>query len=89
MDRTMERTVTLGSKSGLHARPAALFVQQARSYQSQVTLLKGQRTADGKSILSVMTLGAQQGDQLTLQISGSDAEIALHTLARLLEGDQG
>jgi phosphocarrier protein len=64
-------------------------VQQARSYQSQVTLLKGQRTADGKSILSVMTLGAQQGDQLTLQISGSDAEIALHTLARLLEGDQG
>jgi phosphocarrier protein len=85
----MERTVTLGSKSGLHARPAALFVQQARSYQSQVTLLKGQRTADGKSILSVMTLGAQQGDQLTLQISGSDAEIALHTLARLLEGDQG
>lgn len=88
MDTTVERTVTLGSTSGLHARPAALFVQQARTYQSQITLRKGERAADGKSILSVLALGAQKGDQVTLQINGSDAATALDTLAHLLEGGQ-
>jgi phosphocarrier protein HPr len=89
MDTTVERIVTLGSRSGLHARPAALFVQQARTYQSQITLRKGEQSADGKSILSILTLGAEQGDQVTLQINGNDAGTALDTLTRLLEGDQG
>lgn len=89
MDNTVERTVTLGSKSGLHARPAAIFVQHAKGYQSQVTLVKDERAANGKSILSVLALGAEQGDRVVLQISGSDAETALNKLVRLLEGDLG
>jgi phosphocarrier protein HPr len=89
MENTVERTVTLGSKSGLHARPAAVFVQHAKGFHSQITLTKEERTANGKSILSVLALGAEQGDQVVLKVSGSDAENALNKLTRLLEGDLG
>lgn len=85
----MERAVTLGSKSGLHARPAAVFVQQAKGFQSQITLAKNDKTANGKSILSVLTLGAEQGDQVMLKADGDDAQIAINKLASLLEEDLG
>jgi phosphocarrier protein HPr len=84
-----ERTVTLGSKSGLHARPAAIFVQHAKGFQSQVSLSKDEKTANGKSILSVLTLGAEQGDQVVLKVNGDDAELAIDKLVPLLEGDLG
>jgi len=89
MEHMMERTVTLGSKSGLHARPAAVFVQNAKGFQSQITLAKNEKTANGKSMLSVLTLGAEQGDQVVLKVSGDDAELAIDKLASLLEGDLG
>ena len=89
MEQSVERTVTLGSKSGLHARPAAIFVQHAKTFQSQITLAKNERTANGKSILSVLALGAEQGNQIVLKISGDDAETAANKLLPLLEGDLG
>lgn len=89
MEQSVERTVTLGSKSGLHARPAAIFVQHAKVFQSQITLSKDERTANGKSILSVLALGAEQGNQIVLKISGEDAETAINKLLPLLEGDLG
>ena len=85
----MERTVTIASKSGLHARPAAIFVQKAKAFQSEILLTKNGKTANGKSILSVMALGAEQGQQITLATEGGDAERALDTLATLLEEDLG
>lgn len=85
----MERTAKVGSKSGLHARPAAIFVQSAKGFHSQVTLSKNEKTVNGKSILSILTLGAEQGDQVILKAEGDDAESALDKLASLLEGDQG
>lgn len=89
MENIVKQTVRLGSKSGLHARPAAIFVQHAKSFQSQITLEKNQKSANGKSILSVLTLGAEQGDLVLLKIHGSDAEHALRKLLQLLEGDLG
>jgi phosphocarrier protein HPr len=85
----MERTVTLASTSGLHARPAAIFVQKAKAFQSQITLSKDGKTANGKSILSVLTLGAEQGEQVVLQANGDDAALALERLAALLEENLG
>lgn len=84
-----ERTIIIASKSGLHARPAAIFVQKAKSFQSQISLAKNDKTVNGKSILSVISLGATQGDQITLQANGDDAEAALDNLAILLEQDLG
>lgn len=89
MEHTLERTVTLGSKSGLHARPAAIFVQHAKSFQCQIALVKVEKSANGKSILSVLALGAEKGDQIVLKVSGTDAEGALAKLVPLLEGDLG
>ena len=85
----MERTVTIGSKSGLHARPAAIFVQHAKEFHSQISVAKNEKTANAKSILSVLTLGAEQGDQVVLTANGEDAEVAIDKLATLLEGDMG
>ena len=89
MEHTIERTVTIRSKSGLHARPAATFVQRAKGFQSQIALSKNEKTANAKSILSVLTLGAEQGDQVILKVTGDDAEIASDELAALLEQDLG
>ena len=85
----MEQTVTLGSKSGLHARPAAVFVQKAKGFHSEITLTKNEKTVNGKSILSVLSLGAEQGDQVVLKVNGDDAELAIVGLVSLLEGDLG
>ena len=82
-----ERTVTLGSKSGLHARPAAIFVQHAKGFQCAITLSKDEKKANAKSILSVLTLGAEQGEQVVLHADGEDAEAAVEKLATLLERD--
>jgi phosphotransferase system HPr (HPr) family protein len=89
----MERTVILGSKSGLHARPAAVFVQHAKKFQSQITLSifkdSGDKTVNAKSMLSVLSLGAEQGDRVVLKTNGEDAEVAADKLAALLEEDLG
>ncbi len=85
----MERTVTLRSKSGLHARPAAIFVQRAKGFRSKITLTKNEKTADAKSILAILTLGAEQGDQVSLKADGEDAEVAVDKLGSLLEEDLG
>jgi phosphocarrier protein HPr len=84
-----ERIITVASKSGLHARPAAIFVQKAKSFQSQISLARNDKTVNGKSILSVISLGATQGDKVTLHADGEDAEAALDNLAILLEKDLG
>jgi len=84
-----ERIVTLASKSGLHARPAAVFVQRAKEFRSQIMLSKNDKTVNGKSILSVLTLGAEKGDQVLLKVNGEDAEVAVEKLASLLEEDLG
>ncbi|GCE49249.1 phosphocarrier protein [Thermosporothrix hazakensis] len=85
----IERTVTIASKSGLHARPASVFVQNAKEFKSQITLSKNEKTVNAKSILSVLTLGAKQGDQIVLKVDGDDAEDAANKLASLLESDLG
>jgi phosphotransferase system HPr (HPr) family protein len=84
-----ERTITIGSKSGLHARPVAVFIQNAKGFHSQITLSKNDKTVNGKSLLSILTLGAGQGDQVVLKAEGDDAELAVSKLASLLETDLG
>ncbi|MDF2684233.1 MAG: HPr family phosphocarrier protein [Brevibacillus sp.] len=66
--------VTVTVEGGLHARPAALLVSRASQSQSKITLNMGEKKADGRSILGIMTLGVTQGDHLTIQVDGSDEE---------------
>lgn len=84
----VSRTVVVGSRTGLHARPAALFVAAAAAQPVRVTI----RTADRKpvpanSMLSVLSLGAKQGTEVILEADGEGAEAAVSELADLLARD--
>ncbi len=81
----MEHTVVIAITEGLHARPAALFAQRAAGLSTPVTIAKaGGEPVDAASILAVMTLGAEAGDQVTLATPTDDAE-AEAALASLVE----
>ncbi|MFA6110929.1 MAG: HPr family phosphocarrier protein [Candidatus Latescibacterota bacterium] len=79
------RNVTVTNPLGIHARPAALVVQAAARFRSEVHLSKGDvRGVNGKSIMGVMMLAAEQGAEVTIEAEGEDAEAALAALAELL-----
>jgi phosphocarrier protein HPr len=80
-----QRVVSIGSRSGLHARPAATFVQAAAQAPVPVTIaVAGKSPVAAGSLLGVMTLGAGYGDQVTLTAEGDQAEAVLDGLAQLL-----
>ena len=74
---------------GLHARPAALFVQLANKFQSDVFVEKKGQKVNGKSIMGIMTLAAGKGQKITITAEGNDAEGALKALAKLLKDKFG
>lgn len=76
-----EIEVALPNDVALHARPAANFVKTAMRFRSRVTVGVNGRTADAKSILAVLALGATGGTQLMLSADGEDADAALRALA--------
>ena len=85
----VERTVTIVNRQGLHARPAAEIVKLTSKYQSEVTLVRDDLEVNGKSIMGVMMLAAEQGASLHLRAEGPDAEQALDALASLIANKFG
>ena len=83
---TSEHTaqLTLANPTGLHARPASLFVQTAAGYQANIQASGRGKETDAASIFGVMSLGLRQGDTLTLRASGKDAEAAIEALSELV-----
>jgi len=81
---TLRRTVTVVDPLGFHMRPLTVFAQRAGQFQSTVTVAKEGQRVNGKSPLELMLLAAQQGTELVLEVSGSDAGSAIEVLAGLL-----
>ncbi len=81
------RTVAVASASGLHARPAKLFVQAAMGVPAAVTIRAGDKAVPAKSMLGVLSLGAVHGTEVTLEADGPGAEESLDSLAALLARD--
>ncbi len=82
------RSTVIGSRVGLHARPASLFVQAATAVPAGVTIAKsGGDPVNAKSILMVLSLDARGGDEVTVTVDGDDAEAALDSLVAVLETD--
>jgi len=79
-----EREVTIVPEEGLHARPAAEFVKEAKGYDSDIKVIKDDKEANAKSSLNLMSLGAKQGDKLTIRAEGEDEEAAADALAELI-----
>lgn len=83
-----ERTVTVGSKQGLHARPAKAFVQAVAQSGASVRLSDPTgRTIDAGSILGLISLGLKQGDQIVLTTDAADADSVLDELAEIVAID--
>jgi len=83
-----ERRAVVGSKVGLHARPAALFVRAAAKLPVKVTIAKeGKDPVDAASILAVLTLDVRGGEEVVLAAQGESAEQALDDLVTLVETD--
>jgi phosphotransferase system HPr (HPr) family protein len=84
----VERETTIGPEEGLHARPAAQFVKKAKEFDSEIVVIKGEREANAKSSLKIMSLGAKQGDEIIIRAEGDDAEEAVETLVELISKDE-
>jgi phosphocarrier protein HPr len=82
-----ERTVTIASTHGLHARPASIFTQAAAKAGVPVQLTKGAKTVNAASILGVISLGIDHNDDVVLSAEGDDAAAVLDELAALLSTD--
>ena len=80
-----EMDVTIKNRAGLHTRPAAAIVKLAAKFQSEFFILKDGFEINGKSIIGVMTLAAEQGARLTLRFDGEDEAAAEEAIVGLFE----
>jgi phosphocarrier protein HPr len=80
------RKLIIQNKLGLHARPAALFVETASKYDADITISKDGLEVNGKSIMGVMMLAAEMGSEIILKANGKDEEAVTQALTDLLEG---
>ncbi len=79
------RLVSIPNRLGLHARPAAEFVKLAGRFEAEVYLRKGDLEVNGKSIMGVLMLAAEQGSELRIRSEGVDAQEAVEALADLIK----
>jgi len=82
----IEKKVKISNDLGLHLRAAGALVQVASRFKSEIRLKRGATEANAKSIMSVLSLAAGKGVELTLITEGEDQQAASDTLAALIEG---
>ena len=80
----VEKSITITNRYGLHARPAMQFVEIATRFASDVRLVRGEKSADAKSIMEVLMLAAESGTDLVIQADGDDAHEAVAALSGLV-----
>ncbi len=83
----LEKKLVVKNKLGLHARPAALFVQMANKFKCEIIVIKDSQEVDGKSIMGILMLAAGKGSRIQIRVKGLDAEQALQELEQLLMSD--
>ena len=83
------KEVTVTNRAGVHTRPASMIVRTAAKFQADFFIRKDQYEINGKSIIGVMTLAAEQGARLTLVFEGEDETEAAHAVARLFQSGFG
>jgi phosphocarrier protein HPr len=81
----IEQTVTIRNRTGLHTRPAATLVKTASRFKAEFSIRKDSLEINGKSIIGVMTLAAEQGSTLTLRFDGEDEKDAAAAIVALFE----
>jgi phosphotransferase system HPr (HPr) family protein len=84
----VRKKLIVKNKSGLHARPAALFVQVANKFDSRITVKRDEESVNGKSIMGILMLGAEQGCAIIIEAEGQDADSALLELEKIITSEE-
>lgn len=85
----VNKVVTITNATGLHARPASMFVQTAGKYRSKIEVVKGAARLNAKSIMGIMSGGIAQGTTVTIEADGEDEQEALDALVALVQSNFG
>lgn len=88
-ESTLSIKVVVRHLEGFHARPADAFCRRAKQFKSEILVLSDKVTADGKSMMDLLSLGAPHNTELTIRATGEDAQEALDSLAALVEDNFG
>lgn len=81
--------LVIKNKTGLHARPATLFVETAKKFKSKILLEKDGRKVDAKSLIGVLSLGVEQGNEIIIQIEGPDEKEAFKEIKEIVNSGLG
>lgn len=84
----VKKKVIVKNKQGLHARPAALFVQIANKYDSRITVKRDEEEINGKSIMGILMLGAEKGSEIVIEAEGEDAQKAIAELENFISSEE-
>jgi len=87
--KTITKEIEIKNKQGLHARPAAVFVQVANKFDSEISVTKDEEEVNGKSIMGILMLAAEKGSVVSLKATGSDAGEAIAELEKILTAEEG
>lgn len=82
--QVLKKRLHIRNRQGLHARPAALFVQVANRFKATIRVRKGRQEVDGKSIMGLLTLAASRGSTIEVTTRGSDAPDAMQALEQVV-----
>lgn len=83
------KAVTIKNETGMHARPATILVKEAKKYEARIRLQKNGKEFDTGSILSILSMGAKFGEEITICAEGVDEQTATESIAALFESNFG
>lgn len=86
---SIKKKIIVKNKQGLHARPAALFVQVANKFDARITVRRDKEEVNGKSIMGILMLGAEKGSTIIIEADGSDADPAIAELEKIVAAEEG
>jgi len=84
----LRKKLIVKNKQGLHARPAALFVQLANKFDARITVRRDEEEVNGKSIMGILMLGAEKGSAIIIEADGEDADAAMLELEKIITSEE-
>ena len=84
----IRKELTVKNRQGLHARPAALFVQVANKFDSRITVKRDNEEVNGKSIIGILMLGAEKDSVIIIEAEGEDAHLAIQELEEIIISEE-
>jgi len=84
----IRKELRVKNRQGLHARPAALFVQVANKFDSRITVKRDDEEVNGKSIMGILMLGAERDSIIIIEAEGEDANLAIEELEKIVASEE-